>query len=229
MLRHDLTFPADSFLGRINQDSWDLLSSRWSTQLYKPGQFLISAQDTIGDVFFVLRGSAKATIYTDGGKEVSFVQVHTGDCFGEFAAIDNSPRSSSVVAVEECLAARLDKTNYLALMQGHSDMSFALLEILIGHLRRLSKRVVDFNSKNADQRLHEALLELAEKNQRRGSDHVLIHRPPTQSELAAFIFSSRESVAREMGRMRKLGLLDRQRRSLEVPSVDKLREFVGAS
>ena len=89
--------------------------------------------------------------------------------------------------------------------------------------------MVDFNSKNADRRLHDALLELAEKHQRHDSDHVLIHRPPTQAELAAFIFSSRESVAREMGRMRKMGLLDRQRRSLEVPSVEKLRDFVKAS
>ena len=229
ILRHELTFPKKSFLGKINQDSWDLLSSRWKTQVYKPGQFLINAQDTSGDVFFVLRGSAKATIYTDSGKEVSFIHVATGDCFGEFAAIDDHPRSASVVASEECLAARLDKPNYIALMQSHSDMCFALLQILIGHLRTLSKRVVDFNSKNADQRLHEALLDLAEKHKRSDSDNVLIHRPPTQAELAAFIFSSRESVAREMGRMRKLGLLDRQRRSLEVPSIEKLRGFVAAN
>ena len=70
MLRNELTFPPKSFLGQINQDSWDLLSSRWRTQLYKSGQFLINAEDDSRDVFFVLRGSAKATIYTDIGREV---------------------------------------------------------------------------------------------------------------------------------------------------------------
>ena len=69
MLRNELTFPPKSFLGQINQDSWDLLSSRWRTQLYKSGQFLINADDNNRDVFFVLRGSAKATIYTDSGRK----------------------------------------------------------------------------------------------------------------------------------------------------------------
>ena len=87
MLRNELTFPPKSFLGQINQDSWDLLSSRWRTQLYKSGQFLINADDNNRDVFFVLRGSAKATIYTDSGREVSFISVGTGDCFGEFSAV----------------------------------------------------------------------------------------------------------------------------------------------
>lgn len=225
MLRNELTFPPKSFLGQINQDSWDLLSSRWHTQLYKSGQFLINAEDDSRDVFFVLRGSAKATIYTDSGREVSFISVGTGDCFGEFSALDESPRSASVVAAEECLAARIDQSNYIQLMKSHSDMTFILLTILIGHLRDLSKRVVDFNAKNADERLHDALLELALKYQRGDSDSVLVPRPPTQSELAAFIFSSRESVAREMGRMRKMGLLARQKRALEIPSLEKLRIF----
>tara|TARA_R110002124_G_scaffold72020_10_gene192749 strand:- start:2156 stop:2845 length:690 start_codon:yes stop_codon:yes gene_type:complete len=226
MLRNELTFPPKSFLGQINQDSWDLLSSRWRTQLYKSGQFLINAEDDSRDVFFVLRGSAKATIYTDIGREVSFISVGAGDCFGEFSALDESPRSASVVAAEECLAARIDQANYIQLMKSHSDMTFSLLTILIGHLRDLSKRVVDFNAKNADARLHDTLLNLALKYQRGGSDSVLIPRPPTQSELAAFIFSSRESVAREMGRMRKMGLLARQKRALEIPSVENLRAFI---
>ena len=53
--------------------------------------------------------------------------------------------------------------------------------------------------KNADERLHDALLELALKYQRGDEDNVLIPRPPTQSELAAFIFSSRESVGARNG------------------------------
>lgn len=222
MLRNELTFPKKSFLGQINQNSWDILSGAWSTQLYKSGQFLISADDNNKDVFFVLRGAAKATIYTANGREVSFISISTGDCFGEFAAIDDAPRSASVIASGECLAARLSANQYKQLMQTHPDMTFATLTILVGHLRGLSQRVVDFNAKSADQRLREALLDLAEKHQR-GSDEVLIERPPTQAELAAFIFSSREGVAREMGRLRKADVIGRQKRSLHVPSVERLR------
>ncbi|GHA59456.1 hypothetical protein GCM10008927_26260 [Amylibacter ulvae] len=230
MQRNELTFPKGTFLGQISQESWNILSSAWSTHLYSSGQFLISADDSNSDVFFVLRGAAKATIYTDKGREISFISVATGDCFGEFSAIDNSPRSSSVVASGECLAASLPAEKYLELIKTYPDMTFAALSILVSHLRHLSKRVVDFNAKSADLRLREALLELALKNTRGpDEDNVLIDRPPTQSELAAFIFSSREGVAREMGRLRKAGIIGREKRSLRIPSIAQLRKTIANS
>lgn len=225
MIRHDLTFPKDSFLGQISDESWNILSSTWTTQLYRSGQYLINADGENRDVFMVLRGSAKATIYTPNGREVSFISLAAGDCFGEFSAIDGERRSTSVVASGECYAARLSDQQYRNLMQQYPDMTFTTLTILVRNLRNLSSRVVDFNAKSADTRLREALLELGQKHAR-GADEVLIERPPTQSELAAYIFTSREGVAREMGRLRKAGLLGRQKRSLHFPSLEKFREFV---
>jgi CRP-like cAMP-binding protein len=130
-----------------------------------------------------------------------------------------------VVADNECLAARLSPRKYRDLVQRTPDLAFSSMVILVGHLRNLSQRVVDFNAKSAVERLHDALLQLA--LDRAGSqDEVVIDQPPTQSTLAATIFSSRESVAREMGRMRKAGVLGRKRRSLHVPSIAALRHYV---
>jgi CRP/FNR family transcriptional regulator, cyclic AMP receptor protein len=224
MLRNELTFPKESCLNRLSQHSWEVLSSAWTVSHYQSGQFLISADDNDKDVFFVLRGAAKATIYTPGGREVAFVALNVGDCFGEFSAIDDAPRSASVVASGECLAARISSEAFRAILKSQPDITFIFLTILVRHLRDLNKRVVDLNTKSADKRLREALLDLAVKSA--GSkDETLVHRPPTQSELASFIFSSRESVAREMGRMRQAGVLGREKRSLFFPSIKKLRAY----
>ena len=228
MIRNEHTFSKSSFLGSINQEDWDILSGIWSTNHYKSGQFLISAEDDNTDVFFVLRGTAKVTIYTSTGREISFAEINAGDSFGEFSAIDNEPRSSSVVAAGDCFAARMSSHDFCALLRTHPELSFRLLTILISHLRKLSKRVIDFNAKSVNLRLQEALLELAERHSH-GNDSVLIERPPTQSELAAYIFSSREGVAREMGRLKKAGLLTRQKRNLHIPSIQKLREKISQS
>ena len=178
-----------------------------------------------GTCFFVIDGSVRATIYTDGGREVSFLTFSNGDCIGEFSAIDGAPRSSDAIAETDCIAGCLAAGKFRKLLKTHSDMSYSLLTLLVGHLRYLSRRVVDFNAKSADERLREKLLELAEAGQFGGE--APIERPPTQTELAAFVFSSRESVAREMGRMRKAGVLARKKRALFFPSVRMLREYVG--
>jgi CRP-like cAMP-binding protein len=39
------------------------------------------------------------TLYSVAGKEVSFRDLGPGEVFGEYAAIDHSPRSASVVAL----------------------------------------------------------------------------------------------------------------------------------
>ena len=225
MLRNEHTFPKNSFLGGISQESWDILSNLWTTKQYKPNQFLIAADDDNADVYFILRGSARVTIYTASGREVTLVTILPGDSFGEFSAIDNEPRSTSVVSSGECYAGVITARQFQELLKTQPDISFELLKTLVSHLRQLNKRVIGFNTKSANLRLQESLLNLAENNCH-GEDSVLIERPPTQSELAAYIFSSREGIAREMGRLRKAGIISREKRSLRITSVKKLRQIV---
>ncbi len=224
MQRNELTFPQGSFLGRIAQESWEQLSAKWTVKNYCSGHFLISADDDGLDVFFVIDGTVKASIYTDGGREVSFLTLSNGDCLGEFSAIDEAPRSCDAITETDCIVARISAPSFRELLKTNPDMSFVLLSLLVGHLRHLDKRVVDFNSKSADTRLREKLLELAETHNK--NNEALIEKPPTQTQLAAFVFSSRESVAREMGRMRKAGVLGRKRRALYFPSVTALRDYI---
>jgi CRP/FNR family cyclic AMP-dependent transcriptional regulator len=226
MQRNGLTFPSGSFLGRVNNRSWQELSSLWTVKTYPARQFIISAEDReSNDVFFVIDGAIRATVYTDSGREVSLLNFSNGDCIGEFSALDNAPRSSDAIAEKDSIIARLSSEQFRNLVKANPDLSYSLLMLMIGHLRRLSKRVIDFNAKSADERLRDAILDLALR--RAGThDSVLIDRPPTQSELAAVVFSSRESVAREMGRMRNAGVVLRVKRSLHIPSVAKLRSYV---
>lgn len=226
MQRNPQTFPRESFLGRVNDDSWKALSNRWTVSTYKPRTYLITADDRDNrDVFFVLDGSVRATIYTDAGREVSLLTFDRGDVIGEFSAIDDAPRSSDAIAERESIIATLSARDFKELLLEHADISYCLLQLSIGHLRRLSKRVVDFNAKNADERLREALLDIAQRAAK-GADEIIIDRPPTQSELAAVVFSSRESVAREMGRMRKAGVASRIKRALHIPSIRRLERYI---
>ena len=153
------------------------------------------------------------------------VSIFAGDSFGEFSAIDNEPRSTSVVASDDCYAAVLKAKHFREFLKTHPDISFELLKVMVAHLRQLNQRVIGFNTKSANLRLQELLLSLAEKHCN-GEDHVLVERPPTQTELAAYIFTSREGVAREMGRLRKAGILTREKRSIRFLSLKLLRKII---
>jgi CRP-like cAMP-binding protein len=226
MQRHAQTFPRDSFLGRLNDDSWAALTSAWKVSTYPHRAHLITVDDhNSRDVFFVLDGAVRATVYTEAGREVSMLNFSRGDVIGEFSAIDDAPRSSDAIAERESIIARISQAEFKRLLKEHADISYTLLKLSIGHLRRMSKRVIDFNAKSADERLREALLEIA-RQAAGDADEVVIDRPPTQAELAAVIFTSRESVAREMGRMRDAGVALRIKRALHIPSIAGLERYV---
>jgi len=223
MIRNSLTFPKNSFLAELSEASWQKLSAAWRASRVPTGTELIKFGDTEGDVFFVLDGKVRAIVYTPAGREVSFLTFSRGDCIGEFTAIDESTRSSDAVTETESHIARLSSAKFRELVRSDPELSFVLMKILVGHLRRISQRVVDFNAKSADERLRDILLSLAQREAR--GDEALIERPPTQAQLAAVIFSSRESVAREMGRLRRAGVIARKKRALHVTSVKALEEY----
>jgi CRP-like cAMP-binding protein len=220
-----LKYPTETLLGRIEQRTWAGLNRAWSSSDYENGQVILAAEEKTSDVCFLLQGSARATVFTESGREVSFVLLTRGDCFGEFSAIDEAPRSASVVATGTCTAARLSARAFREQLRSNADLSFALSAVLVGKLRHLSQRISDFNALSADERVRKEVWNLAVSN-RNGNDTATLDHPPTQTDLAAFVFTNREGVAREMGRMKRAGVLERHGRGLYFPSLARLERYV---
>lgn len=218
-------FPSNSLLGGLSRSALASLDRNWSVADFDKGQTIMSEDDTNSDVCFLLAGSARVAIFTEGGREVSVLRLRKGDCFGEFSAVDGAPRSASIEATASCVAARLTSEQFRKVLSETPDLSFAFLEVLVGKLRDLTHKISDFNALNADDRIRAELLELF-RSISEGRDEFTVECPPTQTEIAARVFSNRETVAREMGRMRHLGLIDRDGRNLFVPSLKAVVNYV---
>ncbi|MXU66522.1 Crp/Fnr family transcriptional regulator [Oceanomicrobium pacificus] len=217
-------FPPESFLGRINRGSWQELSDAWMVSEFSAGAEILGVEETSSDVRFILVGHARASQYSDSGREVSLIDLQKGDLFGEFAAIDNAPRSATVVAMADSIIATLPARRFRDLLQGNTDLSFALTGILVTKLRSLTERIADFNALNADQRVRREILRRAEPFARNGS--ASIPDFPTQANLATFVFTNRETVSREMGRMKKRGLCSRVSGNLVIPDLAALEDYI---
>lgn len=214
-------YPEDSFLGGLSDAAYMALDRRWTVNEYRKGQIVMNSEETHTDVFFLLTGAVRVALFTEAGREVSMLTLRKGDVFGEFSAIDGAPRSASIEALDTCITARLSAEEFRDTLRATPDLSLRMLELLVGKLRGLTSKVSDFNALNADQRIRAELLRLAQAAAA-GHDSFVIERPPTQAEIAARVFSNRETVAREMGRLKAAGLLARQGRGLHVPSLRAL-------
>ena len=68
---------------------------------------IIGHLDPSTDVFFVVQGTVRAVNFSLSGKEVSFRDIEPGEMFGEYAAIDDVPRSANVFALTDAFIGSL--------------------------------------------------------------------------------------------------------------------------
>src|SRR6516164_7364983 len=81
------------------------IEQRCAWRRYEPREPIVSYLDASDDVFFLVLGEVRVTIYSSAGKAVSFRELGAGEIFGEYPAIERGPRSASVEARTNCLIA----------------------------------------------------------------------------------------------------------------------------
>ena len=215
-------------LDRLSPKDREIVEARVTYQSYAEGHTIISHMDEDRDVFFILEGRVRATLYSRTGREVDYRDAGPGDMVGELAAIDGSPRSATVEALEPARLARLPAAAFHELIETHPRFTAALLQHLSAQVRRLTERVFELSTLSMRDRLLRQLLRLAgEAGIRNGEAEI---RPaPTHFELAARIGAYREAVSREMSALHKAGVMEKRRGALIIKDVDELSRLAGLS
>jgi len=216
------SFPQGSTLHICGPEGCAALAERWTESNYAARSLIVSEDETDDDVFFILSGRARAATYTDTGREVLLSELPPGESFGLFAAIDGQPRSTNVIAVEDSRIARMSAENFNRVLYGNCSVAQAIILYLVKRIRSLSTRMTAVTTRNAEQRLIAELLRLAEPGMR-DDDTAVIESLPTQQDLATLLFSQRETIGRDMSKLKDAGLIEHEGRALLIKRVSRLR------
>ncbi len=213
------------FLDRLSAGDRAVLEELFIVRDYAHGEIVISHLDEDRDVFFVLEGRLRATLYSRSGREVNYRDVGPGDVVGELAAIDGAPRSATVEELEPARLGRLSAAAFRELVKTRPGLNAILLEHLSAQIRRLTERVFEFSTLAVRDRLLHELLRLAEATSMQDG-RAEIRPAPTQFELAHRISSHREVVSREMSGLSKAGLVVKREGALIISDLDQLRGLI---
>lgn len=201
------------------------LAAHCRAHRYSKGQQILAYEDQSRDVFFVVSGQVRATIYTASGREVTFRDLGAGEDFGGLSALDSQPRASSVIALSDTMALSMPPTAFREALRRHPSIALRMLQALSALVRLLSNRVVEFSTLGVRNRIHAELLRLA-KNSLETGDTAIITPSPRHVDIASRISTHREAVTRELNQLISEGLLERRGRALIITSVGKLQRMV---
>lgn len=196
---------------------------RW--RRFAAGQQIISREAPDSDVYLIVSGRVRVTVFSAGGREVAFGELRAGDWFGDFAAIDGLSRSADVLAVEEALVASMAPALFRRLIHEHAAVCDRVLLRLVNSIRELTERVFDFSTLGVQNRLRAELLRLARQAGVEGN-RARIDPAPTHADIASRISTYREQVTRELSALVKQGLVERAGGALVIPDVERLERIV---
>ena len=220
--------PLGDFWSALEDKDAEALMSAAVLRIFRRGQVLLYEGQRADKVLVLRSGRVKVASITANGREVVLAFRGPGELVGELAALDDEPRSASIIAIERVEALCLPPAEFRRFVSEHPSAALALLRLLSRRLRDADAKRKEFAELTAIGRVAGQLLELTERFGRPIEGAIVISLPLSQEELAGTAGASLESVARALQTMRSLKCIETRRREIRILDVEALETLRGA-
>ena len=197
----------------------DSIGVQWSLP---KGAVLFQEDDPSNNVAVICDGQVKLSCTSPEGKTLIVKIACAGDVLGLGAAISGSPYEVTAEAIEPTLVKNIRRDDFIAFLERHGQASMHAAQSLSNEYRAAffdAKRLA--LSPSAAGRLASVLLDWG-RSAACGKPQMQFTMALTHEELANFAGTSRETVTRVLGQLRKQKLIRIQGTSLTILDPEKL-------
>lgn len=133
------------FFSKVSKSSLALLAKTVIEESYLKNETIFKKNETGDAMYVIVSGSVKIH---EGG--YIFSKMNKGDCFGEYALIDDQERSAAVTTLEKVDVLKITRKNFLEVIKKDSGLPLGILTVLINRHRNIDAIQEDlYNSKQA--------------------------------------------------------------------------------
>ena len=211
----------------LSEASRDGLLSLGAFREYSAGSTIFMEGGDSRHVIALHGGWVKVVTRTEQGGQALLALRSRGELIGEQSALEDQPRSASVISASPVTAYVIQRDDFLRYLDGHSDVQIAVARALSAKLRWATRRRTDFSGLATDVRVARVLSELARMNSRPASAGIELGYGLTQPELAALVGVSEPSVQRALRKFRASGVLRTGYRKIVILDMTRLDAIAG--
>jgi CRP-like cAMP-binding protein len=205
-----------ALFAHVDDDGLLALVGRMRRRRFRRNEVIFHQGDLGDSLQIVATGGVKIVLPSQDGEEAIIASLRPGDTFGELALLDGSPRSATATALEPTDTLALPRDEFLRLLADDSRLVRALFHSLAEELRRLTGHVEELHFLDLAGRLSTRLARLARDSAPDATGRVELDWPFTQSDLAAMIGGTRQSVNKLLSGLVDDGLISIERDTLVV-------------
>jgi CRP/FNR family cyclic AMP-dependent transcriptional regulator len=203
----------------LEEEALAEIAARMRRRRFRRGEVVYHTEDLPGSVYVVLEGLLKLQLQSPSGKRLTMSWIRPGSFFGTISLLDGQERLADAVAIEPSELLVLNRDSFRELLRAYPRQAEALLEITAARWRNTLRRLAEQAFLDVPGRLAKTLLDWRPAGD---SEAVRIR----QSELAAMVGTSRESVGRWLKTFAEAGYIESKRGRILVLKPEELRRHV---
>lgn len=198
---------------------------------YAPDTYLLQQGERSQVLLILVSGRVRVQVEVVGEGEgvvtVPLAHRGPGEYLGELSLIDGGPHMADVVVVETCRALRISRAGFQLCCRKSPEFCLMLLKEMARRLRQFGRDHIRSRTGEAVQLLAVQLLqEMRAHSTPEPEGGVRLRSGLTHEQLATSIGTARETVSRELGRLKRAGILSADGRQLIIKDVVRLQACV---
>jgi CRP/FNR family cyclic AMP-dependent transcriptional regulator len=193
---------------------------------YAKGQIIFRQEDLGHTLYIILHGKVRVFRLTPSGLETTLTILGTGDLVGEFAVIDQQPRSASARAIGKCSLLQMSAETFLRHVHEQPNLALGLMHVLIAKTRWTAAYAETIARYDAAGRLLHILLLFNERfgEEQEAGQTYLLDLGLNQTDLASLVGVRREWVNRILQHWSKAKLIEYDGGKLMILDLARVKE-----
>jgi CRP/FNR family cyclic AMP-dependent transcriptional regulator len=215
------TWPDGSFVQRLPEADRAALFDVGMLLRFEDDQIMLVQGDAGDFLYVLLSGLVKVIVEAVSGTQTTLAIRSRGDLVGEFALLDNKPRTATARAAGPVTALKVGGAAFLGLAGRSPAVQMTVTRYLLDKMRTSTERCAAERVWEARERIAQVLYDLGQKHAQPDSDG-LIRIPITQSELGELAGAAVSTAERVLKDLRKQGAVSTRYREITIRDMTYL-------
>lgn len=191
----------------------------------RKGEILFRQGDEGVSLYLILQGRIRISLSRQMDV-VTLAILGQGEFLGEMALLDGLPRSADATALEDSYLYALNRKDFLSFLANNEKAVHAVLASLSTRLRKTDTLLAEMCFLNLSLRLGQKLVELAQQQPSDAKNPNECTLKVAQQELGNILGVSRESINKELKRLRDKGILSTARNCIHIHDLASLKKRI---
>jgi CRP/FNR family transcriptional regulator len=212
------------FAGLNEKEMKEIISIASLKQVEKR-KILFSDCEEASGFYFILSGKVKLYKVSPDGKEQIIHVVSALDAFGEASLFVKGSHPFYAETLNDCQLLFFPKRDFLQMLKKSPRLSANMTITLSDYVKRLSSLVEDLSLKEVPSRIAKYLLDLPLRQSKGGKRTEKVELDLSRAQLASRLGTIRETLSKNLARMKAKGFIDIKRNRILVLDREALEKL----